>query len=45
MGKTQDAVKKLLARALLQMKESFGETESFHLPDRTFKSEREKDDD
>jgi RNA polymerase sigma factor (sigma-70 family) len=34
MHRSPDAVKKLLARALLRLKESFGDTESLHLPDR-----------
>jgi RNA polymerase sigma-70 factor (ECF subfamily) len=34
MNRSPDAVKKLLARALLHLKESFGDTESLHLPDR-----------
>ena len=34
MDRSPDAVKKLLARALMHLKESFGDTESFHLPDR-----------
>ncbi len=34
MGRSSNAVKKLLARALLEMRQSFGDTESLHLPDR-----------
>ena len=34
MNRSPDAVKKLLARALLNLKQSFGDTESLHLPDR-----------
>jgi len=35
MGRSSDAVKKLLYRALRELKESFGDTESLHLPDRS----------
>ena len=38
MGRSPNAVKKLLARALLEMKQSFGDTESLHLPDRFFEA-------
>ncbi len=34
MNRSPNAVKKLLARALLELKKDFGDTESFHLPDR-----------
>jgi len=34
MERSEDAVKQLLARALRKLKESFGDTESLHLPDR-----------
>ena len=34
MNRSQNAVKKLLARALQELKKGFGDTESFHLPDR-----------
>ena len=37
MSRSPDAVKKLLARALLRLKESFGDTESLHLPDRSLR--------
>jgi len=36
MERTPDAVVQLLSRALRQLKRSFGETESFHLPERAF---------
>jgi RNA polymerase sigma-70 factor (ECF subfamily) len=39
MDRSPEAVKKLLARALAQLRESFGDTESLHLPDRTFEAE------
>ena len=34
MGRSPEAVKKLLGRALEKLRERFGETESLHLPDR-----------
>jgi RNA polymerase sigma-70 factor (ECF subfamily) len=34
MDRSTEAVKKLLARAVLRLRRSFGDTESFHLPDR-----------
>ncbi|MBI4601615.1 MAG: RNA polymerase sigma factor [Planctomycetes bacterium] len=34
MGRSADAVKQLLYRALKELKEAFGDTESLHLPDR-----------
>ncbi len=34
LGQSQGAVKQLLARGLRELKDSFGETESLHLPDR-----------
>ncbi len=36
MNRSSAAVKMLLSRALKQLKSSFGDTESLHLPDRTF---------
>ena len=39
MGRTPNAVKHLLARALTELKRHFGDTESLHLPDRRFTSE------
>ncbi len=36
MGKTPDAVQQLIARGLRSLKRHFGDTESLHLPDRTF---------
>ncbi len=33
MGRSPEAVRKLIARALLQLKANFGDTESLHLPD------------
>ena len=41
MKRSPDAVWKLLARATLQLKESFGDTESLHLPDRRFHTDGE----
>ena len=35
MGRTPDAVSNLLARALANLRQSFGDTESLHLPDWT----------
>ncbi len=43
MGRSPDAIKKLLSRALKALKESFGDTESLHLPDRRLESEGERD--
>ena len=40
MNRSPDAVKKLLSRALKTLKESFGDTGSFHLPDRRLLPER-----
>ncbi|MBN1441330.1 MAG: sigma-70 family RNA polymerase sigma factor, partial [Planctomycetes bacterium] len=34
MGRSPEAVKKLFGRALAKLRERFGDTESFHLPDR-----------
>lgn len=34
MGRSPDAVRKLLGRALAELRRSFGDTESLHLPDR-----------
>ena len=34
MGRSPEAVKKLLRRALKKLREAFGDTESLHLPDR-----------
>ena len=34
MGRSPEAVRKLIARALLQLKANFGDTESLHLPDK-----------
>jgi len=39
MGRSTSAVKNLLLRALKELKRSFGDTESFHLPDRSLKRE------
>ena len=36
MGRSEDATKKLLARALRSLKRSFGDTQSFSLPERRF---------
>jgi RNA polymerase sigma-70 factor, ECF subfamily len=35
MGRSQDAVSNILARALARLRESFGDTDSLHLPDWT----------
>ncbi len=37
MGRTPEAVKQLLYRALKQLKAEFGDTESFHLPERSLR--------
>ena len=37
-GRSVDAVKQLLLRGLRSLKRNFGDTESLHLPDRTFES-------
>jgi RNA polymerase sigma-70 factor (ECF subfamily) len=39
MNRSPDAVKKLLSRALKALKECFGDTESFHLPQRPLGAE------
>lgn len=39
MGRSENAVKNLLLRALRELKSSFGDTESLHLPDRTLGSD------
>ena len=39
MNRSPNAVYKLLARALLELRQNFGDTESLHLPDRTFEFE------
>lgn len=39
LGKTPEAIKPLLWRALQKLRDSFGETESFHLPDRSLRSD------
>jgi RNA polymerase sigma-70 factor (ECF subfamily) len=44
MNRSPEAVRKLLARALLRLKESFGDTESLHLPDRPLQSGTEEKD-
>jgi RNA polymerase sigma-70 factor (ECF subfamily) len=41
MGRSPDAVKQLLYRALKQLKAEFGDTESLHLPGRSLCSESE----
>jgi len=43
LEKTPNAVKHLLARALKELRERFGDTESFHLPHRSLKREGEGD--
>ncbi len=39
MGRSREAVKQLIFRALRRLRESFGDTESLHLPDRKFDTE------
>jgi RNA polymerase sigma-70 factor (ECF subfamily) len=39
MKRSPDSVKQLLSRGLRQLRESFGDTESLHLPDRGLESE------
>jgi RNA polymerase sigma-70 factor (ECF subfamily) len=41
MERSTGAVKKLLARALAELKRRFGDTESFHLPDRALETEED----
>jgi len=41
MGRTPDAAKQLLYRALKRLKEEFGDTESLHLPARSLEVERD----
>ena len=43
MNRSEDAVHKLLARALLRLKESFGDTESLNLPNRFLPVEEDRD--
>ena len=45
MNRSPNAVYKLLARALLEMRQDFGDTESLNLPERTFESEETTSDD
>ena len=40
LGRSQESVRKLLSRALKELKDSFGETRSFSLPDRAFETEQ-----
>lgn len=42
MGRSPEAVQKLLGRALRKLRERFGETESLHLPNRQFRPEGEE---
>ena len=44
LGRSPEAVKKLLSRGLEKLKEAFGETESFHLPDRRLRRKDPTDD-
>jgi RNA polymerase sigma-70 factor (ECF subfamily) len=44
MNRSTNAVKKLLARALEELRRSFGDTESLHLPDRRLEVEGVDDD-
>jgi RNA polymerase sigma-70 factor, ECF subfamily len=39
MDRTPEAISMLLLRALVKLKSAFGETESFHLPDRSLEAE------
>jgi RNA polymerase sigma-70 factor (ECF subfamily) len=39
MDRSPNAVKKLLARALIELKRRFGDTESLHLPDKAIQAE------
>ena len=43
MNRTPDAVKKLLSRALKQVKHEFGDTESLSLPQRMFEERGSED--
>lgn len=45
MERSPDAVSKLLARALLALRQTFGNTESLHLPDRGLRAEGREEDD
>jgi len=45
MDRSPDAVSKLLARALLALRQTFGDTDSLHLPDRGLRAERREEDD
>jgi RNA polymerase sigma factor (sigma-70 family) len=44
LGRSKSAVKSLLLRALKELKRSFGDTESFHLPDRSLRRDGVRDD-
>ncbi len=39
MGRSHDAVRQLIVRAMRGLKDAFGDTESFHLPDRRLEAE------
>jgi RNA polymerase sigma-70 factor (ECF subfamily) len=43
MKRSPNAVYKLLARALLELKKNFGDTESLHLPDKALRIEENQD--
>ena len=43
LGRTEYAIRHLIARAILQLRKTLGETESLHLPDRTFRMDEESD--
>jgi RNA polymerase sigma-70 factor (ECF subfamily) len=43
LGRSTSAVKNLLLRALKELKDSFGDTESFHLPDRPLEGRGDAD--
>ena len=45
MKRSSDSVKQLLSRGLRQLRSSFGETESLHLPENAFESRGERRDD
>lgn len=44
MKRPEATVKSLISRSLRKLRESFGETESFHLPDRFLSSDETRDD-
>ncbi len=44
LNKTESAVKSLITRSLRKLRESFGDTESLHLPNRGLDSEEKEHD-